>query len=61
MNSKLHMEIQGPVNENGQSDLEKEQSGSTSALHVQTSYRATVINTTSMLVNEQMTRPVEQN
>ena len=29
MNSKLHMEIQGPVNENGQGDLEKEQSCST--------------------------------
>ena len=52
MNSKLHMEIQGPVNENGQGDLEKEQSCSTytspfpNFLHFQTSNRATVINTT---------------
>ena len=45
MNSKLHMEIQGLVNEHGQSDLEKNRVVALTILHFKTSYRATVINT----------------
>ena len=45
MNSKLHTEIQGLVNEHGQSDLEKNRLVALTILRFKI-YRATVINTT---------------